>query len=448
MSSLVGDVLAIGILVLVARFVYALIRFICYSPAAKRNYLPAVWAKLRWRWMVRNQGLAYLDTHRPRAPHPKVWGTSVRVRMVQNPEYAWLRFPRARIRPDDFGLVAQVRTVPRAGARKDFEDAAPYIADHWRCVRVQVRQPKPGRLIVRGLRTDPLVLPFTDREAPAGVFGTTPPLDLRNPRLYVGRDEWGQDRWLPLSGVTGITVGGLPGFGKTELIRSWITQLSGLPVRFIFIDGKGSGDYREFADRAWISAGDELSLAAATLEHAHTEMRRRLGLNLPSRNLWHAGLSPEFPLVVTVIDECHTFFDLDAAKGERDRSAEQHVRACRTLAGQLVRKGRSVLFLTLVITQKQTSDAIPTAIRDNCRAGFCFAVKTRDAAIASLGEHIREYPSFCPTTLQDEAYVGVCTISLKTNSDPFVRIRVPQLTAAASESAQTHNASAFQYNMP
>ena len=95
--------------------------------------------------------------------------------------------------------------------------------------------------------------------------------------------------------------------------------------------------------------------------------------------------------------------------------------------------------LTILITQKQTSDAIPTAIRDNCGFGVSFAVRTKDAAVASLGDHIREYPSYCPTTLQDPAYTGVCTASLRTGQDPFVRLRVPEVTeeAATARAAET-----------
>jgi S-DNA-T family DNA segregation ATPase FtsK/SpoIIIE len=259
--------------------------------------------------------------------------------------------------------------------------------------------------------------------------------------LYAGRDEWGDDRHIPLSGVTGITVGGLPGYGKTSLINSWLMQLAGSgAVQFAVIDGKGGGDYAEWEDRSFIHAGDDLPAAAAALEDVHALMRTRLGSVLEvtgHKNGWHAGPAPEFPLVVVVVDECHTFFDLDAVKGNRE--AEQQVRACRALTGQVVKKGRSALFLVVLATQKQTSDAIPTAIRDNCRYGLSFAVKTRDAAVAALGEQIRGYESFCPTTLQDPAYVGVCTASLRTGQDPFVRIRVPEVTedAAAARAAET-----------
>jgi S-DNA-T family DNA segregation ATPase FtsK/SpoIIIE len=214
-------------------------------------------------------------------------------------------------------------------------------------------------------------------------------------------------------------------------------------VQFAIVDGKGGGDYAEWEDRAFIFAGDELPAAAAALEDVHSLMRTRLSTagTREHRNAWHAGPTPEFPLVVTVIDECHTFFDLDAVKGQREaqREAEAQVRACRALTGQLVKKGRSVLMLVVLITQKQTSDAIPTAIRDNCRYGLSFAVKTKDAAVASLGEQIRQHESFCPTTLQDPAYVGVCTASLRTGQDPFVRIRCPEVTeqAAAARAAET-----------
>lgn len=423
-------VLSLGPLALVARGIWAVWRFARLAPAAKRNYPAALWARWRWRWLTHNLGLSYEDKHKRRRLL-QFLGTAVRVDGVQLGPVK-LRHPRARIRADAFGLVAVVKTVPRVG-RRDFEKHAEHIANAWRCHRVQVSQPKPGRLIVRGLRTDPLTLPFSADEMPPSVV--TNPL-----RLYLGRDEWAAHRWLNLPGLTGITIGGLPGYGKTSLVNSLLMQLAGMPVQFVFIDGKGGGDYSDWADRAWIWTGDELDRAASALEDTHSLMRSRFGVVLEQtghRNAWRAGPTERFPLVVVVIDECHSFFDLDGVKG--DQGAERYVRTCRTLAGQLVKKGRSVLMLTILITQKQTSDAIPTAIRDNCGFGVSFAVKTKDAAVASLGDHIREYPSYCPTTLQDPAYVGVCTAALRTGTDPFVRLRVPEITeeAAAARAAQT-----------
>jgi S-DNA-T family DNA segregation ATPase FtsK/SpoIIIE len=353
---------------------------------------------------VRNLGAAYADRHTP----------------------GKVRSPRALIYPDKFGIVARVRPIPGTG-RAEFEKRAEHIANSWRCCRVQVSQPKPGRLIVRGLRADPLTQPL---QFPPGVFGST---SVRG--LYVGRDEWGADRWIPLSGTSGIIVGGLPGYGKTSLINSWLMQLAALDaVQVAIIDGKGSSDYAYWDDRAFISTGDELPAAAAALEDVHSLMRTRLSTVLEQtgyRNAWHQGPTPEFPLVLTVIDEAHSFYDESAVKGQRE--AEAQVRACRALTGQLVKKGRSVMMLTVLATQKADGQAVPTFIRDQCRYSLSFATKTREASVCVLGEGIRDYASYCPTSLQDPCYVGVCTASLRTGQDPYVRLRVPEVSEQAAQ---------------
>jgi DNA segregation ATPase FtsK/SpoIIIE, S-DNA-T family len=424
-----------------ARLAFGLVRFARLPRAAKRNYPAALWARLRWRWLTTNLQLAYIDSHRSRLRRPAVpFGTSVTVtgrRGVSGThspgQPARLRFPRARFRADEFGIIARVKTVPGVG-RAEFDANATHIADAWRCVRVQVSQPKPGRVVVRGLRSDPLLVPYraaaaNERATLINDSGTV----IR--RLYIGRDEWGADRFLPLRGVTGITVGGLPGYGKTTLVNSWLMQLAPSPaVQFVIIDGKGAAEYDDWRDRSWIYTGDDLSAAAAALEDCHSLMRDRFAT---STRGWRSGPTPEFPMVVTIVDEAHSFYDLEAVKG--DRQAEAHVRACRALTAQLVKKGRVALMLTIVMTQKQTGDAVPTTIRDNCPLAISFAVRTKEAAVAALGDGIREYPSYCPTQLQDRAYTGVCTASLRTGMSPFVRVRVPEITeqAAAERAAAT-----------
>jgi S-DNA-T family DNA segregation ATPase FtsK/SpoIIIE len=421
------------------RLAFGLLRMCPRSKPGWRHFPATVWARLRWRWLARNLNLAYLDQHRRASKRPSVpFGTSVRVVPMSAGQPMRLRFPRARFRADEYGIIARVKTVPGVG-RQEFDANCSYIADAWRCVRVQVSQPKPGRVVVRGLRSDPLLVPYS--AAAANVRGTNIGATGPVKSLYLGRDEWGQDRYRQLAGLTGITISGLPDFGKTSFVLSLLMQLAELDcVQFVFVDGKGGLEYDDWRDRAWIHVGDDLPAAAGAFEDVHALMRSRFPVVLEQtgyRNAWHRGPTREFPLIVTVVDECHTFFDLDGVKG--DRGAEMHVRACRTLAGQLVRKGRSVLMLTVFITQKQTADAIPTAIRDNCGLGLSFAVKTKEAAVAALGDGIREYPSYCPTTLQDPAYVGVCTASLRTGLDPFVRIRVPEVTeqAAIARARQT-----------
>lgn len=429
----IGFPILVGLLA--ARVAFTVVRFVLVPVAAKRNYPRAVWCRLRWRWLTRNIGLAYVDPHRKikhRAAIGPAIGQNVRIERPKGKT----RHPHVRIRADEYGVFATMRTLPRVG-RAEVEKHSQHIADAWKCHRVQVAQPKPGRLIVRGLRTDPLAQPFDIAAAPRGVY--TVPNVLRP---YLGRDEWANDRYLHLPGLTGITIGGLPGYGKTEFVDSLHFQLAGSPaVQFANIDGKGGGDYDDWIPRAWIHCNDELDQAAEALELIHDVMRRRLACVREvtgHRNAWHRGPTPDFPLIVTTIDECHTFFDLDAVKG--DKHAEQLVRSCRHHTSQLVRKGRAALMLTIPITQKQTGDAIPTNIRDNCGFGLSFAVKTRDAAVVGLGDAIRDYPSYDPTRLQEApTYVGVATASLPTGADPFVRLRFPHIPDdwAALRAAET-----------
>jgi S-DNA-T family DNA segregation ATPase FtsK/SpoIIIE len=417
------------------RLAFGVYRFARLPTAAKKNYPAALRARWRWRWLCANLHLAYADRHR-RARVRSLLIPSTSVSFSARNEFAprrafsgRLRYPRARFRPDAHGLVATVKTVPGSG-RAEFARNAPWIADAWRCTRVQVTQERPGRVVVRGLRTDPLLVPLSA----AKITDNQDVVNRDHDRLYIGRDEWGADRWLPLIGVSGITVAGLPGTGKTSLVNSWLCQLAGsAAVQFVIIDGKGSHEYDEWAPRSWITVGDDLEDASSALEDAHALMRSRFATLLEQtghRNGWHAGPTPDFPLIVTVIDEAHTFFDLDAVKG--DRQSDAHVRACRSLTAQLVKKGRVALMVTIVMTQKATADAIPTAIRDNCPLALSFAVRTKEAAVAALGDGIREYPGHCPTGLQDPAYVGVATASLCTGLDPFVRVRVPAISEAAA----------------
>lgn len=415
----------------VARLAFAVVRFVLAPAAVKRNYPAAIWARFRWRWLTRNLGLAYLDQHR-KAVKPVPFGTSVKVSPAQ-PQAARLRFPRARIHPDTHGLVAKVRTVPGVG-RPEVEAVADHIANAWRCHRVSVSQPRPGRLIVRGMRHDPLLQTFGLELAPAG---------LPVGKLWLGRDEHGNDRFASLANCSGIVVGGMPGSGKSTEITSWLTQLAPSPaVQLTLLDGKGAGEFADFEPRACAMAGDDLDQALDVLEAQHALMTDRLASVrdvLGVKNAWHLGPTADWPLAVTVIDECQTYLDLTAVKG--DKQLEPKVRRAIFLVSSLIRRGRSVMMLTIPATQKPTTDSLPSSIRDNCPVSLCFGVKTIDAAAATLGTEIRRYDSYSPVTLADPAYAGCCTATLKTGQDPFTRLRGPYVTedqAATAARASAH----------
>jgi S-DNA-T family DNA segregation ATPase FtsK/SpoIIIE len=441
-------------LLVLGRLAVVVVKFARLTPAARCHYLPALWARFRWRWLAHNLQLAYIDRHRKsarRLPAFIPFGTSVKVAPVGLGEPARLRFPRARFRPDDYGIVARIRTVPKVG-RAEFETAAPYLADAWRCHRVSVAQPRPGRLVVRGLRRDPLAEPFSMADVPAGVYGgdfssvsgvgrqVSADLVGKIPQrpvsdVYLGRDEWGSDRWIQLANITAAVVGGLPGTGKTTLANSLLCQLApSRAVRLVIADGQGGADFHAWRHRAYAYAGDDRAEGAELFEDAHGEMRLRYATVLERtghRNAWRAGPAEDFPLYFLVVDEANVYLDETMAKG--DRQAEAHVRTCRAMLGQLVRRGRSVMVFTLIISHKPTTDSVPSFISANAGLRLCFGVQTVDAAVSVLGATVREYPAVSPVELQGPESVGVLTARLATGSSPFTRLRVPEVTEEAAD---------------
>ena len=405
---------------------FASVRFARATPAARRNYPRAWLARLRWRWLMRNLGLAKVDQH----ARDKAAASAGKGRRPP------IHHPRVRIRATHHGLVASVKTVPGSG-RAEFEKAAGHIADEWGCTRVQVSQPRPGRLIVRGLVTDPLAAKFGPEGAPAGTYEHP---DVTRP--YLGLSEFAEHRHLSLRGQTGIVIGGQPGRGKSSLIGSLLCQWGPSPVvQLAAADGKGSADMEDWHPRMWLHADDDLEAAVSLLEDCHALMRARLGCVVQvtgAKNSWHVGPTEAWPLVVVILDECQQYLDVASYKGDKEREALS--RRCVALTAELIRKGRSAMFVTVLATQKPTTDSIPSTCSANAGISLCFGVKTIEAAAAVLGPDIREYGSVSPVGLRDDSMVGVLTSTLPTGQDPFTRVRVPGFTEA--EIAERASASA------
>jgi S-DNA-T family DNA segregation ATPase FtsK/SpoIIIE len=447
------DALAVVAALFLYRPAADLIRLVLAPPGSRRQFLGMVQARHRWHWLCRCTGLAQPELaarNRPAAESGMTplmlvsftaWITAVMLGIEPVERIGRIHYPRARRwRLTDYGWQCTVRTAPRTG-RREVEKQAVHIADYWQSVRVGVTQVKPGRLIVRALRTDPLAVPFGPDQCPPGTYEPHVP-DV----LYVGRDDFGNHRYLPLRGLTGICVSGLPGYGKTSLINSWLCQLTATPAaQFALLDGKDGGDQEPWHDRAWRHAGDQLAAALDVLEDVHAEMRRRLRTVTEltgQRNAWNAtGPTEDLPLLVTVLDECQTYLDLAQHKG--DRVLEGLTRRCIALAGELIRKGRSVLCLTILATQKTTGDSIPTSLRDNSGLAVSFALKTTESSVAALGDAIREYPGYSPTLLRETPNgIGTAVATLTTGTDPFTRLRVPEITehwAAERAAATAHH---------
>ncbi len=178
--------------------------------------------------------------------------------------------------------------------------------------------------------------------------------------------------------------------------------------------------------------GDDLEEANKLFGHL-VELRRARSASVRSvlgvKSMWDVGPSDRWPLVVLIIDKAHTYFRDHKGSDPKTKKLAALAAENARLVEDLVKKGRSVGLLVILTTQKSTGDAIPTFIRDVCPVGLSFAQKTAEAAVAALGEEIREWPDANPINLQDPTYVGVA--SMNHQSQPgFTRIRTPYVADA------------------
>jgi DNA segregation ATPase FtsK/SpoIIIE, S-DNA-T family len=426
MSQILALVFILAILMLAVRVAWALYRFARMGPQARRHVPLALWAKARWRWFCRSQRLAYLDQHRRRwAPVPHHIGTAVRVRKPADDGTARLRYPKARFRSDQYGITATVRAIPLSGSRQDFQDVSDYLADHWRCVRVQVSQPKPGRITLRGLRTDPLTEPLSASVLPA--------FDGRH--VSLGRDELAVMRSADLANLSGSAWSGNPGTGKTEGGLSLAVQLAPSPLVDMWILDGGACDWAPFADGAAGYVGDDLAAAEDMLRVLDTLMcdrRRNLQAVRGSRNGWIRGPDENYRLQWVLVEEAPFYLDDLAVRG--DRVKEGHVRACRGLLAGLLRRGRAPLFHTSLIAQKGTgTGGLPPDLRDLCGLRWSFGVATSQAAAAILGDDIHQYDTMSPTLLQGSDHVGVASVLLRTGTSPYTLVKFPHVGQARAD---------------
>lgn len=405
----------VAVVLAAARLTVAAVRFALLPRAGKRNWLRARWCRFRWKWLSRNADLGYIDKHHRRALRPRLPFTTA-VRVVPDPVHK-LRWPAARFYATEYGIEARIRTIPKVG-REEVEAVAPYIADAWRCHRVQITQPKPGRLIVRGLVKEPLAEPLSAARLPA--------FDGRH--VTLGRDEWGVMRRVSLANHAGSCWAGNPGRGKTESALALAVQLAPSPLVDMWVLDGGACDWSHFAHGAAGYVDDDLEAAAdmlATLEHKMRTRRRQLEADLGVRNAWLRGPTPDYRLQWVLVEEAPFYLSMDAVKGDRER--EKLVLMIRGLIAQLLRRGRAPMFHTSLMGQKITTSSIPPDLRDLCGLRWSFGTSTIESAVAALGDDIRHYATVQPTLLQGDDYVGVASTLLPTGQSPYTLIKWPKV---------------------
>ncbi|MEU0838168.1 cell division protein FtsK [Streptomyces sp. NPDC005962] len=418
-QEVIGSAPALAGVALAPALVWALwwvVRYVRADKMTRASIRQAIRVRRGWRRLAPMAGLSVTDKTPPAvivAPDGKVPKPKILI-------------PKIKVIADRYGVLVRAVCLPKVSLA-EFQRAAPYLADAWRCTRVSVLPDQPGQLVIRGVRVDPLVVPT--EHIPTGEV----PEELAV--WHLGLDEYAQPVSVSLSDVPGVTVAGLPGFGKTSLVNRFLCDTAPSDaIQYAIADGKVTssheGDYADLAQRAFAFVGDDLT-EANTLFKRLVKLRRDRSASIRAllgvKNMWHLGPSASWPLTVLIVDEGHTYFrDYKGSDPQTKKLAALAADNAR-LVEDLVKKGRSVGILVLIATQKATGDAIPTFIRDVCPVGMSFAQKTAEAAVVALGEDIRNWPDANPTALQDPAYVGVASMAHQ-GRPGFTRIRTPYVT--------------------
>ena len=222
-------------------------------------------------------------------------------------------------------------------------------------------------------------------------------------------------------------IGGVPGAGKSGLLTALLAALDGQAhARCYGIDLKGGVDLGP-----WRRAGTLTDLATTPTEAVgllrdlatEHRCRRDLLVRTGENKVSDLGVSPDLPLLVLVIDEAADLFT--SLSGDREDKALAN--EATTLVATLVRQGRATGISTVLATQKPTTDAIPSAIRDNATAKVALRCTTPEQARAILGD-LAGTAEGTPPTLIPASTPGVAIATASTGT--LIRARAYDARAA------------------
>ena len=188
------------------------------------------------------------------------------------------------------------------------------------------------------------------------------------PVLPVGLAAGGRLVEIPLAGRALITVAGLPGSGKSNLLRSWVAALQRQDARCIVIDGKGGSDYGQGALVEDDDIDGALRSILAEIDARLGQLRQRGALD------WQrAGMTPN----VLLVDELAVILDGD--------SGAWRLKALRRVA----RLGRAPGCVVIGASQLSQAAQIPTELRNLADVSLAFRLaRGEDARAAGVpGAH-------------------------------------------------------------
>lgn len=323
---------------------------------------------------------------------PRRWETAVReaglaIEDRSDLDRLVIHTPRITgVTPVPLGLALTVEAIP-GQAPEDIRKRIPQLAS-------ALSVPLVFRAI--GARTVQCTAKLWEPLAEVTKTPDFPGLDVDRMALQYGVREDGEPAVWEYANKGGAVAGGEPGAGKTSFATMAVGPLLLSQYAEVHIlDGKGGQDWNWAKPAADFYSSEVRDLTAA-VEHVEglVNRMRDLAANVPEgaeSNFWNRPRTPDQPFVLLVVDECQVYFNAKGLKG----TAKELVDRFTVAIELLVRLGRSVGFFVFLMTQKPTSDSIPTSIRDNVGPRICFRVNTLQAETAVLGE--------APSALEDPA---------------------------------------------
>lgn len=267
----------------------------------------------------------------------------------------WIVFP-AGFR--SVGLVVS----PDTFSAQEWEEAAPSLAQGFGYERAKVSCSRRR-----------VALTFTNAVAPIDKPYTAP-LDLKNDAVHMGIDENGKAYYLETAGHSGLIVAGIPGSGKTVALRRLVQSFAlDSANKVVVFDGKGTQDFNDLT-RENIKVFSGIPDTSTAI----VEELERLSLQLQER----AANGDNPGRVVVVVDECQGYIPAKGLTGEEKEAREKAVKVLK----DLVARGRSLGFLTVLATQKPDATTLPTVLRDNCGLRACGRLRTSEGEKMVLGD--------------------------------------------------------------
>lgn len=317
--------------------------------------------------------------------------------------------------------IAGVKSSAVAQAARDY-------SDRFDASSVKVDDLGGGALSIAFRRSHPL--------DEAIVWSAPDPLFPEDMSVVCAVDEDGTPVKVSFKDNSGMVIGGIVGSGKTAAASSFLSAFAlSEDVDMSVIDCKGGTDWDTYRPRAssflsFAGEPDEIRELHAMVMSVKAEMIERVRTNkerLGSSNFWNVSADARrragVPFRLVVIDEAHEIFTLKPA----DKELREMVTEIQTALTSIVKRGRSAGVGMVFITQKPTTDSLPSGLRDNCGIRIALRMTTAEGVRAIMGETLADSLDTPQPTDIPQARKGGAVMGKETGEAVMVRfVYIPE----------------------